>query len=910
MKGLRLHTFQSRLARRWFVWLLIATLLPLGTASWAIYSRVTYDLESSVSDRLRDQAKYFGLVTLENLRYAEDELKGGGDESAAVGALSFFESRRRIAFNALDTLEDEAIRELAQSAVLSEQAVLKFIPRDGAHRPVIAVRSSASLSVLLGEIRADRLTVDPILIPSYTQLCLSTRNIAIMCIADPETVASFDQVDTVSGQWSLFLASTFGADDLRFTITQPKEHAYSIVNGLRDTMLPGILIVVCAALLAGIFLVRTTLDPIEVLTRITTRFARGDRGVRADIRTGDELEVLGDSFDEMAQLIGDQLDELEILSELDGQLIQGADIHIVAESVLGALHAALPSARHSLLMTTDRPESCQYFWMTEEGGHDSRAMSGSFGSLVSPIAPSSETLSKIAPDHPLAAAVGLDASYACFTTLVSSGDHYNALIVSAFETEVVASPDQRTRFNAVVQRLTVALTALENARSLYNKTFVDSVTKLPNRHALLDRLDQAIQSALHHRHRGGLIVLNLDRFRQVNDLLGHSEANSLLQTLGRRLTDLMPTGATVSRLGADEFAVLLPISNSLQELENRAAILLEAVAAPTSVGDGSYSLTASIGITVFPDDAGSADSVLGHAAKAMFIAKHAGGGRCRFYDDKIDRDVTERAQIEQALRIALVDDGALDVHYQPKISCTTGRVVGAEALVRWRDPVLGQVGPDQFIPIAESAGLIERLGKWVMQRVAKDLAAIPEETLKTAGFHIAVNVSPRQLIDTDFCQVVQEIFGDDDIAAGRIEFEITETATAEDTERLICELGDLRKLGFTIAIDDFGTGYSSFARLLELPFDELKIDRSFVHHIRSNENGRKLVPSLISLAHDLDKTVVAEGVEDADTQQFLADLNCDIAQGYFHSRPLPFEQFLQHLTDNHTAGKPNLGAAS
>ncbi len=428
--------------------------------------------------------------------------------------------------------------------------------------------------------------------------------------------------------------------------------------------------------------------------------------------------------------------------------------------------------------------------------------------------------------------------------------------------------------------------------ALQHQALHDALTDLPNRTLLSDRIRQSILLAQRNQQPLALLVLDLDRFKEINDTLGHQYGDRVLQQVARRMRDVLRESDTIARLGGDEFAVLLPRAN-VEQACHIAKKLLAAVDAPFYVDEQVLHVGVSIGITLFPQHGDDEVMLLQRADVAMYVAKRRHLGYS-VYDPQADQHSLKNLALLGELRLA-IDNDQLVLHYQPKIDLKSGRVYGVEALVRWDHPVHGLMSPDEFVPLAEQTGLIGTLSEWVL---GAGLRQCHENRPDGIDIDIAVNISVRNLQDPDFPGRVRALMerwcGD----SGRIRLEITETAIMEDPVRALEGLNTLANMGVRLSIDDFGTGYSSLAHLKQMPVDELKIDQSFVRDMVEDENDAVIVRSIIDLAHNIGIRVVAEGVHDRATYEMLEALGCDAVQGYYISQPLPAEAFLKWLRES------------
>jgi diguanylate cyclase (GGDEF)-like protein len=412
---------------------------------------------------------------------------------------------------------------------------------------------------------------------------------------------------------------------------------------------------------------------------------------------------------------------------------------------------------------------------------------------------------------------------------------------------------------------------------LLRQTLHDDLTGLPNRLLLNDRLEQAIRAQAPF----ALLLLDLDRFKDVNDTLGHQAGDALLRMIGPRLHSALRGRDTLARLGGDEFAILLSNADEATA-RSVAARLLQTLDEPFELNGSSLDVGGSLGVAVYPQHGDAAEVFLQRADVAMYVAKRAGGGLA-VYSPEHDHHSPERLAFQTELRQG-IDRGELVLYYQPQFACRRGQLVGVEALVRWKHPRRGLIMPDQFIPLAEQTGLMLPLTRSVLDSAVRQCGE-----WRNAGreIPIAVNLSMRDLHDVQLPETIEHLLGRWQVGSHLLRVEITESALMADPERALATVARLSALGVRIAIDDFGTGYSSLAYLKKLPVDELKIDRSFVSQMLSDASDRAIVRSTIDLAHNLGLRVVAEGVEDEATWRLLGRLGCDEAQGYYLGRPSP-----------------------
>ena len=421
----------------------------------------------------------------------------------------------------------------------------------------------------------------------------------------------------------------------------------------------------------------------------------------------------------------------------------------------------------------------------------------------------------------------------------------------------------------------------------------DELTELPNRTMFMQTLKRAFSLAQRRGKQFALFFIDLDRFKNINDSLGHESGDQLLQDVARRLRDNLRESDSVARLGGDEFVVLVEDCADPRELNSIAQNILNAVGRPYVLSGQEYHVTGSIGISTYPTDGQDPAALLKNADIAMYLAKDRGKNNFQFYSAQQNAHSFERLALESALRHALGRDEFV-LHYQPRVDIPTGRIVGVEALLRWNHPDLPMVLPNQFIPLAEETGLIVPIGRWVLRTACAQSALWRHEGLP--ALRMAVNLSARQFSDDGLIDDIVDALAQAELAPNGLELEITESMVMQNPERAVTTLNRLREMGISVSIDDFGTGYSSLGYLKRFPIDNVKIDRSFIKDLPHDTDDAAITRAVIAMAQSLRIRVIAEGVETREQLQFLRDHDCNECQGYFLSRPLPASNFALLVT--------------
>jgi len=412
----------------------------------------------------------------------------------------------------------------------------------------------------------------------------------------------------------------------------------------------------------------------------------------------------------------------------------------------------------------------------------------------------------------------------------------------------------------------------------------DSLTGLPNRSLLRDRIEQAIGKARRDNHLVAVVFVDLDHFKLINDSLGHHVGDRLLLEVADRLMACVRGHDSVARQGGDEFVIVLTEQYDENEIISIVSRLLDAISQPWVDEGQEYGLSCSVGISCFPQDGDDPDALLRCADAAMYKAKASGRSTYHFFTPELNQAISERLELENSLRHALERDEFL-VYYQPRIEVASGRIVGAEALIRWNCPDKGLIPPDSFIPIAEETGLIIPIGQWILQEACRQNSAWQCAGLPPIS--ISVNLSPIQFRHAGLVDSVADALAQAGLDPACLELELTESFVMQDAERINIAMQSLKNLGVDIAVDDFGTGYSSLSYLKRFPVDRLKIDKSFVRDIDTDPDDAAIVRAIITLGHALGLKVVAEGVETRAHLEFLQQHGCDELQGYYFSRPIP-----------------------
>jgi diguanylate cyclase (GGDEF)-like protein len=451
---------------------------------------------------------------------------------------------------------------------------------------------------------------------------------------------------------------------------------------------------------------------------------------------------------------------------------------------------------------------------------------------------------------------------------------------------------QVTRMSGITMDIDERKHAEERVQFL---AYYDALTELPNRTLLHDRLAKALADARRQKYKIALLFLDLDRFKDINDSLGHSVGDLLLQEVAERLKRFAREQDTVARLGGDEFLIMLTHVNDVPDAAVATERLMDAMTAEFVIEGHHLNVSCSVGISIFPEHGTDTETLIKNADRAMYSAKESGRDGFRFFTEDMDAQAVERLTLESSLRLAL-DKRELFLVYQPQMDIASGKIIGLEALLRWQHPKLGLVLPDKFIRIAENSGLIVPIGEWVLRTACSQARKWQDEGVPAVS--VAVNVSAIQFRQEDFCELIRRVLHETGLAPQYLELELTESLLLANANVTLSVLKELKSMGLTLAIDDFGTGYSSFNYLRQFRVSKLKIDRSFIRDIAVNPDDAAITTAIISMAKSLKLKVIAEGVENEAQMSFLRARQCDEIQGYYFSKPLTIDKTAEKLRGN------------
>jgi len=873
----------SRVAARTLILFWTSAVIPILIYAFLADRIVSEKLNRQATDHLAQTSKSYGLLLFDRLTQTETDLSD-------MAALALADGRE---IDSLKSYKSERFRITDVRFTPGEPGAPDAIGQEGDHgvvlglekqngRDVVSLQLSKQLEgrviIVTAELADTYLwNADAVLLPS-ANICVESIAAQLRRCLLNEDAGSNEASLTAS--WPLFLAPRFGSEAWTIVTRQPRSEALQALRSFERTLPIVSLIAILLASLLSTIHIRRSHRPLALLTHVATRVAHKQFHERVDIRSNDEYEQLGRAFNLMATALSRQFTLLRTLARVDHMILTDPAPDVVIGRVLPSLPRVLRTQAIALIVDGEASASATVFVAIDN-------VKGVDQASTSRVC-AEKLLGVIDPSHLLQ-----PLPFKCNDTEVFGlpvevgGELRGALVFNN------PSRGRRTRLRnarAFARRFAITLGSNERRQALIKQAYYDELTGLPNRRLFKERLEHDLHLAARSRQRLAVIYIDLDRFKHVNDSLGHSAGDALLIAVCDRLKAIVRDTDTLARMGGDEF-VLIASDIDRDPAHLLAGRLQSALAEPIDVQGTKCFVQASIGLTVYPEDGATVEALLRNADIAMYRAKGRGRGVVTYFEEHMNREAQQRLRVEHRLRHAL-ESNALTLCYQPKVNLSDGSIHGVEALARWTDEELGTVSPGIFIPVAEDCGLIEALGKWALQE-----ACMAFQRQAQAGIdlgHVSVNVSMRQLNSDSFVKEIGTVLERTGIPPAALEIELTESAVAANPQKTLSLLAELRSLGVRVSIDDFGTGYSSMSSLAVLPADTLKIDRSFIVNCAPNGPAQSVVAAIISMAHVLGKKTVAEGVESMEQLRTLRMLGCDCIQGYLTAKPMP-EAALAHL---------------
>jgi diguanylate cyclase len=724
-------------------------------------------------------------------------------------------------------------------------------------------------------------------------------------ITAPQTNSHF-----LATAWPLFMRNEFGADDWTFAVLADEGELLGSLHTFRYALAAVVVLSVLLSFLISMRHVTSILGPLSLLTARTRRISGRDFAGHTAVESHDEFEELGDALNTMSEELRRQFQLADAHAYIDREILARSPLDRVLSAALTRLNQLVPAATIGLIVFERQTSNAAHrVSILNEGLSPAEEPARINRIELDPGARADLQSLRTCDVTPASAPAFMrdllptGAAAILLQPVVWGNAGCGVLIVEASAGKPL-DEEQRRIVAEFADHIAVATSSSWRDEALYFQAHHDALTQLPNRLLFRERLEREIARSERAESELAVLFVDLDHFKAINDTQGHGAGDQLLRVAAERIRSAVRESDTVARYGGDEFTVLLAGLHDHNNALRVARKIVEALSVPFKVAGVDSFLSASVGISVFPNDGRDADALLRNADLAMYRAKVAGRGQCLFFEAQMNAEAVARFALDREMRTA-VDRAEYELFYQPQVDTGTGKVVAAEALVRWRHPVRGLLTPAHFIPAAEAGGAIRDIGAWVLREACSQLRAWRDAGI--ALERLSVNVSARQLARDDFVDLVESCIADN-VQPLPIELEITESVMLEHTVALRDRLNRLTAMGCTIALDDFGTAFSSMSYLKRLPVHCVKIDREFVMDLERDDDSRTFVDAIVRMSHALGKRVVAEGVETAAQAELLRELDCDYLQGYFHSMPLPAALFQRFVEERNRL--PSQAAAS
>ncbi len=929
---------KSKVAQRIALLLLLAATIPASLMT-GLSRHAAFQLVSDYEHKsLVDKSQSYALASFSNLSLVSEKLKQFSElinsdtlQNSELESLSqpMFRSLAQMKldgkilnkYGEMERLSasSEAIVRNAIVNIHGDRAELIILPSDNAKdKPTIYLalphqKTKYLKTLLVAEINPDFLFGKKENYPEDINVCVyqlaAETKIRIFCSKDEPSALNAEKADVANtGAWELFLRGNFDTNSWvyetsrRYPATADK---FATTIGSDSYIGIAILSLLLVGLLS-LIQIRRTMVPLERLIEGTKKVSLGDfSSVKVD--GSSEFSELASAFNTMSSRIKKQFDTLRSLSSIDQEIVTKLDVEQLIYQVMLRMQQLKPDA------------SFYIFRLDEKTGSEVQcsvniAGNPALSSARIPVSIREINAIKVYGQGHVSHCT-MSNNFAHERLAAELGDHYLWAVPIFWQREICAflAVSSKARldeqdadwneFRELASRIGLVISAQEREEKLLLQAQYDTLTSLPNRILLQDRLQQAME----HSDRTGnpiwVLFLDLDRFKYVNDSMGHHAGDDLLVQISKRLQAGIREADTVARFGGDEFIIILQgdmDENSRLNVLNR---LIDSVATPMKVNMQELVTTCSVGISVYPNDGFSADVLIKHADIAMYRAKELGRNNFQFFTQSMNEKAAERMHLETLLRKAL-EQSEFYLHYQPKVDLASKQIVGVEALLRWNNAELGIVPPNNFIHMTEETGLILSIGEWVLRTACKQAVAWQKAGL---GNHLmAVNLSARQFKQDNLVESIKTILVETGLKAECLELELTESLFMDNTETSLKILHEIKALGIKLSVDDFGTGYSSLSYLNSLPLDAIKIDKVFIDDIVLNNDKVPIVDAIISLGKNLNLKVVAEGVESSAQVTYLAARGCDQIQGYYFSRPEPANKIEVLLASNKKLAFPNL----
>lgn len=931
--------FQSKVARRMILLFVSTSLLPVALLAILTFTRFTDSFVKQNQAELHLTTKNVGMGVLDKLSHIQIELQRiafeinrNHDHSSSKTIIPsdyFSQYFTSLTIESINDQQNSQTTSVLDNGWLTTEDVQHLLSGKAIIRTtnfnnqpkriylITALGKQLDDGLLMGAISIVELWKLENLLPSATDACIFNSLFDLLYCSDPITNTSalsyslsganqsssyfeWMQRDEVYSayQWPIFLEGAYRSPEWIVVLNKPRKDIYAPIAYFKSVYPAVILASLMLIALVSSVQIRKYLVPLALLKDATRAIAGGNFNTQIELNSHDEFEELANAYNDMTHKLDRQFKSLATMSEVDRSILTSLDPDYIIETVLKGIQDLMPQSDVNLLSIDkhNNPIISKYAIKTTRFSQHKVKINEDEEKILK--AHSNYLLIKPGSTIPNLLANFIhhgDFTIVLFPILLKQD--LIALVTVRHPLTIDYQDSSYTQIRELIDRIAVAMTNASWEVKLYQQSNFDSLTQLPNRTLLQDRLDQAIKRARRDSTQVAVLFVDIDRFKSINDSMGYKAGDELIRQVAERLTSIADSVDSFGRYGSDEFMFIVSDisykANYITKISAFAEFILKEIRKSFVINHHEIMISASMGIAISPTDAITIEDLVNYSEIAMHHAKSQGKGTFHFYAKEINAQSFAQLVLENDLRRALEKD-ELELFFQPQFGTNTFQVVGAEALIRWHHPRLGLLHPGQFLAMANESGLILQLGEWVIRRTCSQLRLWQLSNLNPV--RISINLSSHQFRDEGLVHFIKGVIDENQISAKFIELEMTEDTIMSDIDKATQILHELKALGFHLSVDDFGTGYSTLNYLAKFPVDCLKIDQSFVHDMIQDNNMKSIVSAIVALGHSLNLTVIAEGIETEKQLELLQQLNCDIVQGFLMSEPMSTLDFSNFLT--------------
>ncbi len=905
---------KSKVAKRILTLFVLAAIIPISITGFISYKYMIELLLEQKQDHMSSESKSYGMAIFDRILVAESQLIGLGENlllsnsintEANNPILKVDDSNTKL-FSNINVYKDSThllFEYTKQQHLQNGKTLITIKHKDNVNNIIFyrLISTSESNILLSAEVDKNYIFGDMDIFAGDDDACVISKNSGVLNCSNEKLnklfLSNFDQyIKTLENtnhininnnkhlvaSWELFLNGSYNTDSWFIYYTIPRNTIFIPINEFGSYLIPLLVLSILIISFISYNQITRILVPLEKLNLLTKKIAKRDFSEVLNFDTNDEFQNLGESFNLMSAELSRQFTVMTSMSNLDRAILTTMDKKNVVEAIFKNLKDYINYNFASIVLLEENTYSGILY---NYGSHEKQLLTQipiqiSHKDFDVLLAHSDELIRTLQKDKIQSVKWLNDVLSNYVTTIaIKQQKEFLGLIIIGHQFIPRLNEEALEQLDNYIDRIKVALNAVEREEKLIKQAHFDSLTGLPNRELLIDTFNKITYQ---QNNKVAVLFIDLDRFKVINDSQGHAIGDKLLIAASERIKKCVYNKGFLARYGGDEFIVLLTFQNDSSCIAETAKKISSSLSEIFTIDNYEQFIGATIGISIYPKDGNNWDDILQKSDIAMYKAKESERGKYSFFSDAMQEDIREKALLEADLFHA-IEKNELYMMYQIQIDIESGNVSGAESLIRWKHNKIGNISPEQFISYAEENGFIISLGTWVLREVIKQCRKWQFEHHPLP--RVAVNISARQLKHDNFLSDVENLLNNFDIATTNIEFEITESLLLSDDKNILNKLRQLNELGISISIDDFGKGYSSLSYLKKLPVQTLKIDKLFVKDLAEDPESRSIVRAIIAMAKSLNKKVVAEGVETAEQLSILKELECDIAQGFYISKP-------------------------